>query len=208
MAPVDDRKMNWHPAIASAMTLLCLGSVARAQVTNTVANYADAFLATGSSNNPDGTDLTGENFGGDGTLVVASAASEKGEFQSVLKFNLANLVSLFNTNYGAGSWIITGLSLTLTSNHATDAVQPNNGIFPKISGGQFVIEWLADDDWMEGTGTPNVPTTDGVTYDSLPDLLSGASEILCTNLYTPPGNNVPFEDFGATNTQRFYRLSQ
>ena len=60
-----------------------------------------------------------------------------------------------------------------------------------ISGGQFVIEWLANDDWVEGTGTPNLPTTDGVTYDSLPDLLSGAHEILCTNIYTPPGNNVP-----------------
>ena len=173
------------------MTWLCLASVARAQVTNTVADYADAFLATGSPNNPDGTDLTGENFGGAGTLVVASAASEKGEFQSVLKFNLANSVSLFNTNYGAGNWIIMGLSLTLTSNYGTDAVQPENGIFPRISGGQFVIEWLANDDWVEGTGTPNLPTTDGVTYDSLPDLLSGASEILCTNLYLPPGNNVP-----------------
>ena len=32
---------------------------------------------------------------------------------------------------------------------------------------------------------------DGVTYDSLPDLLSGAHEILCTNTYSPPGNNVP-----------------
>ena len=47
----------------------------------------------------------------------------------------------------------------------------------------------------EGTGTPNLPTTDGVTYDSLSDLptnlLSGAHEILCTNTYVPPGDNVP-----------------
>jgi hypothetical protein len=183
--------MNYHWAIACAMTFLWLAPTAGAQVTNIVADYADAFLATGSSNNPDGTDLTGLNFGAAGTLVVASAASGKGEFQSVLKFNLSNSVALFDTNYGAGNWKITGLSLTLTSNYGTGGVQPNNGIFPRISGGQFVIEWLADDDWVEGAGTPNLPTTDGLTYDSLPDLLSGASEILCTNLYTPPGNNVP-----------------
>jgi hypothetical protein len=43
-----------------------------------------------------------------------------------------------------------------------------------------------------GSGSaPNLPTTDGITYDSLPDLLSGAHEILCTNIYSPSGNNVP-----------------
>ena len=143
------------------------------------------------TDNPEGTDLTGLNFGGAGTLVVAPAASVKGEFQSVLKFNLTNAVAMFNTNYGAGNWTITNISLELTSNYGTSNVQPNNAIFPVINGGQFVIEWLSNDDWVEGTGTPNLPTTDGVTCDSLPDLLSGAHEILCTNTYAPPGNNVP-----------------
>jgi hypothetical protein len=187
----DGENMKSHPAIACAITLLCFGSHAGAQVTNTVADNADAFLATGSTNNPAGTDLTGESFGAAGTLVVASAASGKGEFQSVLKFNHSNSVALFDATYGAGNWTITGISLTLTSNYGTDGVQPNNPIFPMVSGGPFVIEWLADDDWVEGTGTPNLPTTDGVTYDSLPSLLAGAGKILCTNLYTPPGNNVP-----------------
>jgi hypothetical protein len=183
--------MSRRPAIIFAVTLLCLGSIAKAQVTYTGTDYADAFLATGSPNNPEGTDLTGLNFGGAGTLVVAPAASVKGEFQSVLKFNLTNAVAMFNTNYGAGNWIITNISLELTSNYGTSNVQPNNAIFPVINGGQFVIEWLSNDDWVEGTGTPNLPTMDGVTYDSLPDLLSGAHEILCTNTYSPPGNNVP-----------------
>jgi len=177
--------------VACVITLLCLGTTAEAQVTNTSADYADAFLATGSTNNPDGNDLTAVNFGGAGTLVVASAASGKGEFQSALKFNLANSFVLFNTHYGPGNWTITGIALILTSNYGTGGVQPNNGIFPRISGGQFVIEWLADNDWVEGAGTPNQPTTDGVTYDSLPELVSGVNQILCTNLFTPPGNNVP-----------------
>ncbi len=183
--------MSRRRTIVFAVGLLCLGSIAKAQVTYSGTSSADAFLATGSPGNPAGADLTGLNFGGAGTLVVAPAASVKGEFQSVLKFNLANAVGLFNTNYGAGNWTITGISLELTSNYGTNGVQPNNGLFPVISGGSFVIEWLSNDDWVEGTGTPSLPTTDGVTYDSLSDLLSGAHEILCTNTYVPPGNNVP-----------------
>jgi len=69
-------------------------------------------------------------------------------------------------------------------------VQPNNPIFNAISGGQFVIEWLSDPDWAEGSGTPNLPTTDGVCYDSLPELLAPPHEVLCTNTYMPPGNNI------------------
>ena len=182
--------MSRRPAIAFAVMLLCLGSIAKAQVTYSGTTSADAFLATGSPGNPDGSDLTGLNFGGAGTLVVASAASIKGEFQSVMRFNLSNAVALFNTSYGTGNWTITGISFALTSNYGTGGVQPNNAIFPVIHGGQFVIEWLANDQWVEGTGTPNLPTTDGVTYDSLPDLLSTNHEILGTNTYSPPGNNV------------------
>ena len=157
----------------------------------TATNSADAFLATGSSNNPAGSDLTDLNFGGAGTLVVAPAASPKGEFQSIIKFNLADAITLFNTDYGADNWTITGISLELTSNYGAGGGQPNNPIFPAINGGNFIIEWLSDDDWDEGTGNPNLPTTDGVTYNSLATLLLSAHEILQTNTYSPPGINVP-----------------
>ena len=168
---------------------VCL--LAEAQVTYTVTNNADAFLATGSPANPEGSNLTGLNFGGAGTLVIAPASSVKGEFQSVIKFNLSNGIALFNTTYGINNWTVGGVTLELTSNYGVGGVQPNNPIFNVISGGQFVIEWLSNDDWVEGTGNPNLPTTDGVTYDSLPSLLMGPHEILCTNTYTPPGVNVP-----------------
>jgi len=50
---------------------------------------------------------------------------------------------------------------------------------------------MADNDWQQGTGSPNLPTTDGVCYDSLPGLLAQPVESLCTNTYAPPGNNIP-----------------
>ncbi len=164
---------------------------AQAQITNSSTTVADAFLATGSPDNPVGTDLTGLNFGAAGTLAIAPASADKGEFQSVIRFNFANTVAVFNSTYGTNTWTITGLSLTLTSNYGTAGIQPNNKIFNTISSGNFVIEWISSDNWVEGTGTPALPTTDGVTCDSLPDLLSGAQEILSTNTYSPPGNNVP-----------------
>ncbi len=78
----------------------------------------------------------------------------------------------------------------MASNYGVGGVQPNNPIFNVINGGQFAIEWLSDANWVEGTGTPNLPTTDGVCYDSLPELLTPPCEILCTNTYVPPGNNI------------------
>jgi hypothetical protein len=177
---------------ASALTVLfcCICSRAPAQVTYTTTSFADAFLATGSPGNPAGTDLSGLNFGAAGILVVAPAASVKGEFQSVIQFNLSGATNLFNATYGTNNWTVGDISLQLTSNYGMAGVQPDNPLFPTISGGQFVIEWLSNNDWVEGTGTPKQPTTDGVTYDSLPDLLSSAHDILCTNIYSPPGNNV------------------
>jgi len=181
--------MIWPRNIFIAVSL-CLGQVVGAQVTNSSMAIADAFLCTGSANYQGGADLTGLNFGAAGTLVIASASLTAGEFQNVIKFNLVAGVAQFNSVYGSNHWSITGITLDLASNYGNAGVQPNNPIFPVISGGQFVIEWLSDDDWVEGNGTPNLPTTDGVCYDSLPTLLAQPREILCTNIYSPPGNNI------------------
>ncbi|HTV42966.1 MAG TPA: hypothetical protein VMF08_20545 [Candidatus Sulfotelmatobacter sp.] len=177
----------------SLFFMLCLAGVItrlQAQTTYSTTTVADAFLATGSASNPDGY-VSGENFGAAGTMAVAPANAIKGEFQSVARFDFSGAVPVFNTAYGTNGWTVTGVSLTLTSNYGVSNVQPNNAIFNIISGGNFVIAWLSDNDWAEGTGTPNLPTTDGVTFDSLPELLSGPTNILCTNTYTPPGNNIP-----------------
>jgi hypothetical protein len=183
-------------SLRAVFFLLVIGVVifcarAQAQTTYTGTTIADAFLATGSPDNPVGTDLTNENFGAAGTLAVSPASADKGQYQSVLEFNFANAIALFNTAYGSNDWIVTGITLTLTSNYGTNGVQPNNRIFNVISAGNFVIEWLSDTNWVEGTGTPALPTMDGVTFGDLPELLSGPCAILCTNTYTPPGNNVP-----------------
>jgi hypothetical protein len=155
-------------------------------VNNTI---ADAFLASGSPGNPAGADLTANNYGGAGTLAISSASSTKGEFDSVIMFATSNAVSAFNTTYGAGNWTITGLTLSLASNTGTQGAVPSNNLFNNVSGGSFGIDWLLDNAWVEGAGTPSSPSSTGVNFDSISTLLAG-SDSLGTYTYTPPGNNV------------------
>jgi hypothetical protein len=161
--------------------------------TNT-STTADAFLAAGSPANPVGTNLTSLNFGGAGTLAIAPASSLKGEFTSVIKFNLGSAVSQFNSTYGAGNWSINGLTLMLASNFGGQGEQPNNGIFNAINAGNFGIEWLSNDSWVEGTGggmgTPGFPNNSMVSFNSIPSLHSGAYDSLGTYTYNPPGDNI------------------
>lgn len=155
---------------------------------------ADAFLAAGSPSNPVGTDLTSLNFGGAGTLAIAPAGSAKGEMDSIIEFNTASAVSQFNTTYGAGNWQITAITLSLASNFGGQGEQPNNGIFNKINGGQFGIDWLANNTWVEGTGSgmgsPGYPNNSSVSFNSIPSLFAGGSASLGSFLYTPPGDNI------------------
>jgi hypothetical protein len=179
----------------TAILLLLLAGVvpphvqAQSEVTFSATTVADAFVATGSPTNTIGPDLANDNFGHAGILYITPAASPNGEYESLLQFDLSGATNLFTTSYGP-SWLVTNVSLTFAGNFGGVGEQPDNSAFNPISGGNFVIEWLADNNWLEGTGRPNQPTTDGVTYASLPALLAQPAENLCTNTYVPPGDNV------------------
>jgi len=134
------------------------------------------------------------NFGAAGTLSIAPASSAKGEFDTVLMFNTANAVSQFNATYGAGDWLITGLTLSLASNFGTNGAKPSSSILNTVSGGNFGIDWLANDTWVEGTGSGNgtsgYPNNSMVSFDSIASLMAAGYDSLGTYTYAPPGNNV------------------
>ena len=142
---------------------------------------ADAFLSATSPT---------LNFGGAGTLAVAPASSAKGEFDSIIKFNLAGAVGQFNTTYGADSWQITGFSLALASNFGVQGVQPAQPIFNAINAGSFGIDWLGYDGWTEGNGGGTGAANGAVSFNSISTLFSAGFNSLGTFNYTPPGNNV------------------
>ena len=160
-------------------------------VNNTI---ADAFLAAGSAANPVGANLTGLNFGAAGTLAIAPASSTKGEFDSIIEFNLSGAFNQFNSTYGAGNWQVSGLKLSLASNFGGQGEQPNNGIFNSINAGSFGIDWLGDNTWVEGTGggmgAPGYPSNSSVSFQSISSLFGNGSSSLGTFTYTPPGDNV------------------
>jgi hypothetical protein len=133
---------------------------------------SDSFVTTGPSGN-----LSNNNYGGAGALGVAAAGLSQGEFQSLLQFNLAATKSSFDSQFGAGLWTIQSVTLQLT------ATPPNNGIFNASAAGQFGLSWMQNDGWTEGTGTPNAPTTTGITFSTLNGFLSGADEALGTFSY-------------------------
>ena len=153
-----------------------------------------AFMASGSAGNPDGFNLSTNNYGNAGTLAIAPASSTKGAFDSILLFNTSAAVSQFNTLYGAGNWTITGVSLSLASNFGVQGMQPNNTIFNTINAGSFGIDWLADNAWTPGSGggggVLGYPYNNDVDYQYVPTLLGLGNDSLGDFTYTPPGNGV------------------
>jgi hypothetical protein len=126
---------------------------------------ADAFVTTG----PAG-ELSGTNYGGAGALSVAAPGLARGEFQSVLRFNLSGARSAFDAQYGVGQWSLQTVTLQLL------AAAPNNAIFNPSAAGQFGISWMQNDSWVEGVGGPSAPGATGINFNSLQGTFIGAGD--------------------------------
>ncbi len=117
-----------------------------------------------------------ENYGGAGALSVSGSTSTNtlsgltnGIADTFIRFNTASMVANFNTLFGTNNWSITGARLQVT-----EVGTPNNNIFDQGKGA-FGLYWVADDYWIEGSGTPNSPTTDGIVYTNEPTLLTNTA---------------------------------
>jgi len=155
----------------------------------------DAFLANGSAGNTVcGTNCSTLNFGGAGTVAISPASSAKGQFDSVVQWNTAGAATQFDTTFGAGNWHITNVAMNLASNFGDQGEQPNNAVFNTINGGQFNVQWISNNSWIEGSGSgmgtaPGNPPS--VTFGNKgTTLLTGTSANLGTFTYTPPGDNI------------------
>jgi PEP-CTERM motif len=150
--------------LVTLLVLLALSLAADGASFSTNAT-ADAFVTTGPSGN-----LSGNNYGGAGAIALAADGLPQGEFQSVLRFNLAGSLDSFNDTFGAGQWSIQSVTLQL------NAATANNAIFNAPAAGQFGIAWLQNDSWTEGTGGPAAPGATGITYASLQNTFQGLGD--------------------------------
>jgi hypothetical protein len=98
-----------------------------------------------------------------------------------MRFDLSAVKAAFDANFGAGNWQLQSVSLKLT------AALPNNPIFNNNTAGQFEVRWMQDDSWVEGTGTPSMPTTNGITFNTLPGFLAAGENTLGTFVF--PGGD-------------------
>jgi len=141
-------------------------AAALAPVTATTGPVADAMVTTGPSDGP----LGDWNYGGAGSLSISGAnatrsgvsPAQRGTFESYLRFNVTQAQQTFNTSFGSGNWKVRSVSLQITQGSAS------NTIFNDQASGTFSINWIANDSWVEGTGTPMLPTMNGITYNSQP----------------------------------------
>jgi hypothetical protein len=111
------------------------------------------------------------NYGGAGALSVSGPIAtniigqQAGLLGSFMRFDVSGVGSNFNSIYGPGHWGITKAILVVFEQ--TDA---NNTVF-NGGVGPFEIRWIANNAWVEGTGKPNNPTTDGITWNDEPSIL-------------------------------------
>src|SRR5262245_18240248 len=141
------RGTDMRPRLVRDVTLRCFllacPSFASADQTVALVPVQDAFVRE--------LDPT-LNFGGAGALCVAGTNSAnasgdpRGRFDSVLQFDASPAVAAFDTSFGAGNWIITDIEL-----QAMEVGTPLNPIFPR-GAGTFMIRWISEDLWTEGTG--------------------------------------------------------
>lgn len=168
---------NMKPLLS--IILLFTAIAAKAAVFSTNVPDKDAFVRA----------LAPEsNYGGAGALSVsgtnaASGNPTNGAFDSFMSFNTAAMVTNFNSSLGTTNWVITSATLNLTENPA-----PGNSIF-NYGTGLFEIRWIANDTWIEGTGNPMNPTTNGITYDEEPDYLNASTDVSLGQFYFA-GTNV------------------
>lgn len=117
---------------------------------------ADAFVTPGA----DGS-LSSSNFGAAGALAIAAADLPEGEFQTVMKFDLSGELSSLNAQFGAGQWSVQSITLQLM------AAPHSNPIFNNVAAGMFGVSLMENNSWVEGTGSGNAPTSDGITFSTL-----------------------------------------
>ena len=77
------------------------------------------------------------NYGGAGAFAISAIGLPKGEFQSLLKFDLATAKASFDTTFGSGNWTLDGATLQLT------AANPGNALFNASAAGGKKVS-LAD----------------------------------------------------------------
>lgn len=175
--------------IRVVVALVWLIASAAGAVTVVVGPVADAFVGAGSARV--GSADSDRNYGAAGALQLAAAGSPAGEMEVLMRFDLSGVAGVFNAAFGAGGWSVQSVTLRLGTNFGVENQQPANAVFNPVRSGSFGIEWLANDAWVEGAGTPAGSVAGGITFNGLSGVRSAGDEGLGTFSYVAAGNTGP-----------------
>jgi hypothetical protein len=117
------------------------------------------------------------NYGGAGAIAVSGPTAvngsnqQNGAFDSLMRFPMSNVVASLDSTLATHDWLVLRATLKLTEMATPPSPIFNRGV------GSFEIRWLASDSWIEGTGIPIAPTTNGVAWNDIPSLLNPATDV-------------------------------
>jgi hypothetical protein len=164
------RLQETHLTLFATATLLALSAKLcfSQTATVTVNPEADAFVRSADPF---------ANYGGAGAIAVSGPTAvngsnqQNGAFDSLVRFPMSNVVASLDSTLATHDWLILRATLKLT-----EMAAPPSPIFNRGVGG-FEIRWLASDSWIEGTGIPIAPATNGVAWNDIPSLLNQAADV-------------------------------
>ncbi|MFM2168102.1 MAG: hypothetical protein RIS79_2473 [Verrucomicrobiota bacterium] len=156
-------------SVASAATVVTI------QPSATTPNSGDAYLRAAAA---------ASSFGSAGALVVSGSgsANTNGQFASLLKFDLATAKTAFDAAYGIGNWTLDSIQLQL------NATTPGNPTFNANTAGLVLVEWLADDTWLESA----------ITWNGMAALVGAGNESLGSLAYTGASTGLAIANLTAS----------
>jgi hypothetical protein len=153
-----------HTALICVVILPVLST--RAAIVYSQQVGADTFVSSGQPTS---------NFGSMGAMEIAAPTTAQPRTEMTLvRFDTSAMQAAFNSDFGAGNWAVTSISLTFFSNVSMASQQPGNASFNKIAAGNFEFDLLSDNNWSET----------GITWNTLPGILPGSGN---SNTQTPLG---------------------
>jgi hypothetical protein len=117
------------------------------------------------------------NYGGAGAIAVSGPTAvnatnqQNGAFDSLIRFPMSNIVASLDSTLAAHDWLVLRATLKLTEMGAPPSPIFNRGV------GAFEIRWLVANSWIEGTGIPIAPTTNGVAWNDIRSLLNPSTDV-------------------------------
>jgi hypothetical protein len=118
-----------------------------------------------------------------GSQSITNSGGNAAAANEALSFNVGSLVDSLNTQYGAGDWTVSNVSLSFASSYA----KQNNSRFG-VGSGTFDIYWVANNNWKQSTGTATNPGLNPPYASSASALAawSGNQALLGSETFTVP----------------------